>query len=331
MEENKKRTVALIYGGRGCESGISVLGAERILPLIDRKKYKPVAVFIDGDGRWLFGGGQVAPSYTDGVGGFLVNGEMLKVDCAIPLLHGDFGEDGVVQGALENARIPFVGSDCRAGAITNDKSVLKAVASSLEIPTLPHILLTDESELSKCTSLSFPLFVKPCRLGSSYGAMRASDGEQLRVAVRNALSLCSRVMVEPCLDEKRELECGYFNADGREMLTDVGEIVCQSGFYSYDKKYLGCTDTRIRSKADIDPDTLSLIREYSSRLIHAVGVRDLCRVDFFLCGNKLYLNEINSVPGFTEGSMFPMLAEQSGYPLATLLDRLIEGAVRRGA
>ena len=329
MKNDSRRAVALIYGGRGAEAPISVLSAEYVLPLIDRKSYLPLAVFITPEGQWLYNGRQVCPAYMDGVSGLLSQSGMIPVDCALPLLHGDFGEDGVVQGALKNAKIPFVGSDVCASAVTSDKAITKAVAQSLEIPTLPYTLVGSEADLSAKWLPPFPLFVKPTSLGSSIGAGVARDLKELTLAVRNALSLCPRVMIEPYLEGVREIECGYFSSGDLSVLTECGEIVSSCGFYDYDSKYRNAGDVKISLCAHIPENISGRVRQYSKMLIDAIGITDLCRVDFFLFGESLYFNEINSIPGFTSASLYPRMLEAAGIPPALLLDRLIDKAMGR--
>ncbi len=332
MINNSKPTIALIYGGRGVEAEVSLRGAERVLPLINREKYRPLAVFIDKNGRWLSGGGEVTPAFIGGLSGLYRDGELIPLACAFPLLHGDFGEDGVVQGALENARIPYVGCDSRAGALICDKAAVKAMAESLSIPTLPFTVATCVLDgMNAERMLGYPLIVKPCTLGSSVGISVARNRDELAEAIENALKLCSRVIIESYLTRPRELECGYFGADCKEIFTNPGEIVCDRGFYDYGKKYLGEGGVTLSCPADVPSEIAQRIKEYTGRLIRATGVRDLCRADFFLSGDKIYFNEINSMPGFTEGSLYPEMLKNHGIEPDAMIDSLIRGAIERGA
>lgn len=332
MNNNLKPTVALIYGGRGAEAEVSLRGAERVLPLINREKYKPLAVFIDKDGRWLCGGGEVTPAFIGGLSGLYREGEMIPLSCAIPLLHGDFGEDGVVQGALENAKIPYAGCDTGAGAIACDKAATKALAESLSIPTLPFRVVGDKmggEEAEK--ALGYPLIVKPCTLGSSVGISVVRKRDELQSAIENALRLCPRVIIEKYLGSPRELECGYFRANCKEIFTDPGEISCDEGFYDYEKKYHGIGEVKISHPAKIPEEINKKIKEYTERLVRAIGVRDLCRADFFLKDGEVYFNEINTMPGFTEGSLYPEMLKNHGFSLRELIDLLIQNVVERGS
>ena len=327
MNNDKRITVALIYGGRGYESEVSLSGRDFVLPILE-KKYECLPVFIDKSGRWMLRGKQVFPAD----GGFISeDGERCQVDCAIPLLHGDWGEDGIVQGALENARIAYVGCDTVGSAVCRDKFFVKTIAERLGIPTLPCRLLQRKIRNSKFeirNEIGFPMFVKPARLGSSVGARGVDNEAELAAALDDAFKLCDRVIVEPCLTDKRELECGYFSAKGKEIFTYPGEVLIK-GSYGYEEKYLK-SDTRLAIRADIDESVAQAIREHSRRLTRALGVRDISRIDFFLSGDRLYFNEINTFPGFTAGSLYPKMLEEAGLPIGDALDMLIEGAIARG-
>lgn len=331
MEGNYLPTVALIYGGRGYESDVSVRGAEWIMPFIDRKKYRMLSIFIDKDGRWLSGGGEATPAYLNGISGILLRGEMIPMDCAIPLLHGDFGEDGIVQGALENAKIPYVGCKTCAGAICADKALTKTIATQLGIPTLPWVTVDCEKDaLEAERALEYPLFVKPCSLGSSVGVTRAKNREELLLAVRAALELDSRVIIEKALSHPRELECGYFRANCKEVFTNPGEIICDSGFYDYEKKYISTNSASVLPTAQIDEEIAKKIKKYSLALVKAIGVRQLCRLDFFLSDGGLFFNEINTMPGFTPDSLYHKMLSASGIEPKELIESLIEDTITKG-
>ena len=332
MLMNKERArVALIWGGRGHESEVSRRGKEHILPLIDQNTYDVISVFIDREGRWLLNGREIFP-YR---GGFYCpeGGERLSVYCAIPLLHGDFGEDGRVQGALECADIPYVGCDVSAGAICRDKAIVKMIARGLDIPTLPHLLILREEGIDYAVrraeeSFAYPMFIKPCGLGSSVGVGMAEDRSKLCSALTRALALTGRVIIEPCLTCKRELECGYFSTKSKELFTNPGEILF-SGLYGYDEKYV-TGEVGLAIYADLSDGVREQIREYSRRLVRALGVRDLSRIDFFLAGDRLYFNEINTMPGFTDGSLYAKMVEACGIGEEKLFSMLIENAAHRG-
>lgn len=321
-------TVALIWGGRGYEKDVSAGGMENILPLIDENTYRVLSIHIEPDGRWTLDGEEVLLSR----GGIIRDGRFIKLDCAFPLLHGDFGEDGRVQGALDCADISYVGCGTLASALCRDKSVVKAVAGSLGIPTLPYLLITMSEGIREAVfrceeKIGYPAFVKPCNLGSSVGAMEARDRRGLLHAIKHARGYSDRILVEKCLAPKRELECGFLQAKGKELFTKCGEILCDS-FYDYNKKYHS-PEVKVCPVAAVGEDINRRVIDYSRRLVRALGVRELARIDFFLSGEELYFNEINTMPGMTRTSLFLKMAEASGVPEGTLINLLIEGALSR--
>ena len=322
--ETRNLTVGLLYGGRGREREVSERGFRHLFPIICREM-RVMPIYIDECGRWLNEGRQLWPA----TGGFITEyGERIEIDCAIPLLHGDYGEDGVVQGALECADIPYVGCDVSASALCRDKGIVKIIAEHIGIPTLPHRIVGVGSAHPKAEhKIPLPAFVKPAGLGSSIGAMAAYDEKNLGEAIENALSLCDRVIIEPCLINKRELECGYFSDGEREIFTEPGEIhIC--GSYGYEQKYHD-PQIRLSPVADIPKHLSERIREYSARLVHYLGVRHISRVDFFLSGEEIYFNEINTMPGFTDGSLYRMMMSAIGIDEGELMRRLCMAAVGR--
>ena len=308
-------TIALIYGGEGYEHSVSMLGFQHLFPILE-KNYRVLPIYIDTCGEFWLENKRVFPTY----GGFADgDGVTYKVDCAFPLLHGDMGEDGVVQSALTLGKIPFIGCTPTVGAVCRDKFTVKAVATSLGIPTLPARLISRDDEIA------LPCFIKPTGLGSSIGAGAARDEAELKIALENAFRYTDRVMAEPLLEGKRELECGYFGVKGKELFTNAGEILSSGRFYDYDSKYGGGTETA--TVADISPKINEKIKEYSARLVSALGVRHISRIDFFLSGEDIYFNEINTMPGFTAESLYPRMLSAMGIDLSEMLTLLIEDAV----
>lgn len=330
MNNEKRTTVALLWGGRGHERDVSEKGKDNILPLIDRTIYDPLPIFIDQEGRFSHNGQELILEK----GGFYCKktAESYAVDCAFPLLHGDYGEDGIIQGALDCSDIPYVGCDVSAGAVCRDKSFVKSIAKGLGVPSLPHILLFRSEGTSYAIrraerEIGYPMFIKPARLGSSVGVAPAEDRQMLTSALCKAFSLSERVIIEPYLKTKRELECGYLALNSKELFTFPGEILI-NGTYGYDEKYVaGGVKTSLR--ADLTDSITQEVREYSRRIVRALGVRDISRIDFFLSDGKLYFNEINTMPGFTAGSLYPAMIEASGISKKELISGLIERALSR--
>ncbi len=327
-----KKQIALLYGGRGLEHSVSVAGAKNLFSLLDSERYNVIPIYVSREGdfsiRSPLTNGETEILVTPTVGGFLTeNDELIGAACAFPLLHGDFGEDGTAQGLLSSLRIPFVGCDSRSSAVCVDKAVAKSVAEALGIPTVGWRLITDRYPDGR--ELAYPVFVKPDCLGSSYGAGVANDPTEFDRLFADAYALGGRVLVEEFKSDIRELECAFFEAQGERIFSAAGEILC-NGFYSYDKKYAaGGAKTTVR--ADIPKEQNERIREYSEALCSFIGVRHLARVDFFLSNGKIYFNEINTMPGMTESSLYLKLMAEKGISPDEAINRLVSDAISQGA
>lgn len=349
-----KRTVAFIFGGVGCEHSVSVTGALNLYPHVDREKFKPIPVLISKSGEWLteknydeptLDGflkhakeGKLMPTFPVRLGkrcGFMIDGDTVECSAAFPLLHGDGGEDGTVQGALISAGIRFVGCDTVAGAVAIDKGFTKAIAEKLGIPVVPWIYTADGDAVRFISlaerTLGYPLFVKAARLGSSVGAYTARCREELVRAYGLASRLGSmRVIGEKLIEAPRELECGFYSVKGKVIFTNIGEISAKDGFYDYDTKYV-TGNARITDSADIDSFTKGRILSYAKLITEAIGCRGLSRIDFFLDkGGSIYFNEINTMPGMTGESLYPRLLEGCGISPRDMLTELLEDAVYAG-
>lgn len=333
-----KPTAALIFGGRGMEHEVSICGAEFVFPLIDEKIYRKIPVYISKDGTWLIKtdvssdeGTECFPIFRGGVGGFITSEGFIPIDAAFPLLHGDFGEDGTVQGALENAMIPYVGCDTPTSAIARDKGLVKLIAREMGIPTakwIEHSGCIDESVWLAERLLGYPMFIKPSRLGSSVGVSRAENRDELYSAIENASRLgYGKVIIEESIEVEKELECAYYSASGKILFTSPGEIVCEDGFYDYQRKYCD-RGARVSEKTSINEALTEKIIEHSKKIAKKLSLRQISRIDYFSSSEgKLYFNEINTMPGFTEKSLYPKLLEKHGISPRELINSLLEGAL----
>lgn len=328
----------LLFGGRGFEHGISVVSARYIYSLVDKDKYDILPVYISRTGRWLATDKKsdilpeknefkipVTLSYPRSV---LVSKRRFFIDAALPVLHGDFGEDGVIQGALENAKISYAGCGVVSGALCSDKAFTKSIARELSIDVARHtVSLPHESaeEFAERASLmGYPIFVKPARLGSSLGASVANDKDELVAAVKKAYRFSKRVLAEEYISVAAELECAYFSALGEKIFSGVGSIVSKDGFYDYNSKYTDADAAEVTASAEISEDICERVKEQSKALADAIGIRHLSRFDFLLSKDaRLVFNEINTFPGFTESSLYPRLIEKAGISPARLVDMLI--------
>ena len=325
----KKTKVAVLYGGKGYEHDISVASGKYILKVIDRDRYQPIPIYIDKNGGWHTDGEREV-SLSPTARALEADGIDLGAEVVLPMLHGDYGEDGSISGLLESVGIPYVGCGVSSGALLADKILTKRLAESIGIPTVPYIPFsrknaTDELVREVAEGLGYPVFVKPSTLGSSIGAGMANDEEELRRAIRTVEDLAKRGLVEKFIDNRREIEVGYLSYGGGEIITDGGEVSA-SGWYDYDEKYSDKSTASVIVRADLDSSQSERLRDYTRRLVDLFGIRQISRLDYFLSGDKIYLNEINTMPGFTENSLYPRLISASGISPTELVTLLIEGA-----
>ena len=330
----KKKNILLLYGGEGREHDVSVSGAKFLLSVIDRKRYNPIPILITRSGLWRTPWRKylaVHPKRRGKRGALSTRDGDIPIDCAFPLLHGDFGEDGKIQGALDTLGIPYVGCTPTAGGVCSDKILTKEIARSLGIPTAHSIYSLDESlEVAKFRAESFigyPMFIKPSNLGSSVGCERALLPEDFSAAVSSAARASSRILIEEYLEGAREIECGYlFTRTRGEIFTHPGEVIV-GDVYTYEKKYSKCSDARILTRAPLDENTAARVKDYSRLLARAIGIRHLARIDFFLYEGEIIFNEINTMPGFTRASLYPRMMESAGIAPRELVTELIEEAM----
>lgn len=342
--------LALLYGGRSGEHEVSCRSAASILRNLDSERYEVVSIAIDHDGVWHLQKeldpnkvGDALEVDTSGPkvavlpgSGLSVGGRDLEIEVAFPILHGSFGEDGTVQGLLEMAGIAYVGSGVLASALGMDKETMKRLWREGGLPTAPFATFRDDLDESRIVetlesaelSAEEELFVKPARGGSSVGISRVQGLEALREALRTAFRYDTKAIVERRISG-RELECAVIG--NREVETfPPGEIVPRGGFYDYDAKYIDPEGARLVVPAELPPETLEGIREVAAEAYRTVEAEGFSRVDLFLTKDgTIYLNEINTIPGFTTISMFPRMCQVGGLTYATLLDRLIDLGLER--
>jgi D-alanine-D-alanine ligase len=259
-----------------------------------------------------------------------------SVDVVFPVLHGPMGEDGTIQGMLELAGIPYVGSGVLGSAVAMDKAMAKLVLTQAGIPQARWALINQfewEEDAKSVTDalvadLGLPAFIKPANMGSSVGVSKAHDAEELRTAIELALEYDRRVVVEEAVSG-RELEISVLGND-KPIASVAGEIIPCNEFYDYEAKYVD-DDSELIIPADLTPEQLSSMQEIAVRAFRALDLAGLARVDFFLeeDSGRLLVNEVNTIPGFTSISMYPMLWEASGIRLAELVDRLVQLAIER--
>jgi D-alanine-D-alanine ligase len=349
----KKTKVVLLFGGRSAEHEISLLSARNVFAALDRNRFEPVLIGIDRQGRWhresertlaaasgdpralaLDGSAPLVPATT--------SLEQVGEDAVIfPVLHGTYGEDGTVQGMLELAGVAYVGSGVLGSAIGMDKDVAKRLLRDAGIPIVDFALVTEAEfrrdpagALAPAAVLGRPLFVKPANAGSSVGVSKVKDPvRDLAPAVEAALAYDRKVLIERAIDA-REVECAVLGNDDPQA-SMPGEILVKhpDGFYSYDAKYVDPDGASWKIPADIAPELTARVRELAVSTFRTLELAGLARVDFFLerGTGALYINEVNTLPGFTAISMYPKMWEAAGVSQTELVTRLVDLALERRA
>ena len=331
--------VALIFGGMGYEREISISGAPYLHSLIDKTKYKVIPILIESSGVMTeaeISGGNVKDTGVAahlfrmfGRGGVIAEGDFTPLAAAIPLLHGDLGEDGTLQGALTTVGIPYIGCDPSAGSLCLDKIFTKIIAEHLGIPVAKYRTYIENCDTSPDIPefekhLGYPMFVKPARLGSSVGISLAKDRASLEKAIAEAKEVGSgRVLIEECIKVKEEAEVAFLELSGKRIFTAPGSVSGTDGFYDFSKKYQSTT-AQISEVAGTTQKQAELIEKYSMALASFIGLRHISRIDFFISEDGgVIFNEINTFPGFTVGSLYPRLLKKAGIDPALAINSLI--------
>jgi D-alanine-D-alanine ligase len=355
---DRRLRIMLLFGGQSAEHDVSRTSAVAVAKALDPDRYDVVPVGITRDGRWLLAdraraaleGGQWPAAFDvdgapvrraerrPGLGSSVVRlessgGPLGAIDVAFPLLHGPYGEDGTVQGLLELAGLPYVGSGVLGSAVGMDKVMMKRAFIACGLPTPRFVALREDSvgkaELDRCEErLGYPCFVKPANLGSSVGVSKAADRPALEEAVGVALRFDEWLLVEEAI-AGREIEVAVLG-DRPPEASLPGEIIPGAEFYTYEDKYLDGS-AELCAPADLDPERTAEIRRLAVAAFEACRCEAMARVDFFLedPGRGFLVNEVNTIPGFTPISMYPRLWQVTGVPYPELLDRLVALALER--
>jgi D-alanine-D-alanine ligase len=375
----KRLRVGVLYGGRSGEHEVSLASAAAVFGNLDKKRYEPVPIRIDKDGRWaladraptatsaaevieqarldaarpLRSGREVhfmarpseetilsidrAAASGDDLGRAIVTG--LNLDVIFPVLHGPYGEDGTIQGLLELANVPYVGAGVLASAVGMDKAMMKVVFAAAGLPICAHrVVLRHDWERRRpaivrelVAALGFPMFVKPANLGSSVGISKAKDPADLADAIDLAGSFDRKIVVEAAVPSAREIECAVLGNDEPEASVP-GEVIPSREFYDYEAKYID-DGSKTVIPADLPEPVASEIRRLSIAAFKAIDGAGMARVDFLLSrqSGQVFVNEVNTIPGFTTISMYSKMWAASGRDYSALLDKLIALALERHA
>ena len=357
----RKPRVAVVFGGRSEEHSISCISAGSVIAALDPERYDVVPVGIARDGRWVLesaepghlalGAGGELPSVTGDREVALTPGQGLvvtdaqdvpsvlgEVDVVFPVMHGPWGQDGTLQGLLEMAGVRYVGAGVLSSAVGTDKHFMKQLFLAAGLPTLPYVLVRprqwerDRALVREAVAaLTYPVFVKPARAGSSFGITRVDRAEELDDAIEEARRHDPKVLVEAAATDAREVEIGVLQGlDGRDPETSaIAEITVgeEHAFYDFEAKYL---EHSYRIPADLPDHVADRIRELARAAFEALDVEGLARVDFFVLDrDRVVLNEVETMPGFTATSMFPLLWQESGLTYPELVERLVRLATER--
>lgn len=329
--------LGIIYGGISTEHDVSEMSAKSIIDNLNKEKYDIHEIYINKYGKWY----EVKNGEKEEVYNLLWT--LKELDVVFPVLHGLGGEDGTIQGMLEMMKIPYVGCGVLASSVGMDKAYTKIIFDRAKIQQAPYIYIRkkdneymiinnnfDEEEFNveKITGkLKFPVFVKPSNSGSSVGVRKATNKEELKMAIENAGKYDNKILVEQGING-REVECAIL--DGKEIqVSTVGEILSAEEFYSFDAKY-NIPESKTVIPAEITKEQIEQIQELALKAFKAIDGKGLARVDFFIEKetNKIYINEINTMPGFTKISMYPKLFDNVGIKYSELLDELIENTLK---
>ncbi|KKX33026.1 D-alanine--D-alanine ligase family protein [Rhizobium sp. LC145] len=346
--------IAVLFGGRSSEHDVSVMSGTNVMRAFDPQKYDALPVFVTREGRWLqsrFGNGDLERPATGieiclvpgGRGRFLMIGpdgktaEGGRIDILFPVLHGLHGEDGAVQGLCEVARVPLAGCGILGSATALDKDIAKQLLKAAGLPVARSVTIHQEvspvlEELEG--ELGLPLFIKPARQGSSVGVRKVSGSQEFAPALAEAFEHDRKLLAEEFI-AGREIECSVLeDTKGGLFVSRPGEIVPAEshGFYSYDAKYIDEAGAALKVPAELSPEVEGRMREMAARAFRALGCDGMARVDFFLMGDmRLVVNEVNTIPGFTDISMYSKAMAASGVGYSEIIDRLVEHGMARAA
>jgi D-alanine-D-alanine ligase len=350
-----KRRVVVLFGGRSAEHEISCLSARSVIDALDPQRYEVVPVGISKAGTWhLVGdapalgsnlpsvdpdaGSEVALAQEPGSSALVGEGSAARdIDVVFPVLHGPYGEDGATQGLLELAGVPYVGAGVLASAVGMDKAIQKVLFEADGLPVGEWVAVREpeweedpEGVESRIADLGYPVFSKPATLGSSVGVRKVHGPAELRAALEEGFRYARKAVVERSVEGAREIECSVLGND--DPVASVAGEIAPSGheFYDYSAKYLDPEGARLTIPADLSDAMLEEVQRIAIAAFRAIDATGMARVDFFLDpSGELFLNEINTIPGFTSISMYPKLWEASGLSYANLIDRLVDLAIER--
>lgn len=339
--------IAILFGGKSAEHEVSCLSAYSIYQNIDREKFSPILIGVTKKGKFKYYNSDIQhlldatwENYAESVYVEMIGSEdcpkiyvedPIKIDCVFPVLHGPFGEDGRIQGILEYADIPYVGCDVISSALCMDKIMAKEIMNLNNIPQTRYLQYVSEEQIDqlsmKLRDFSYPLFIKPANLGSSVGISKVEKFEELERALGIAGHYDRKIIIEEGIDA-REIEVGVLQSKNKIIISSPGELIIEDEFYDYDTKYKK-DSTQWMIPADLSLEIIDEIKALAKKAFLLLGCKGIARVDFFVEKNtgKIFLNEVNTMPGFTKISMYPKLLDYEGITYTELISKLIDSAM----
>ena len=348
----EKMKVGILYGGKSAEHEVSIQSAVNVVQAINKEKYEIVLIGIDRSGRWYLNNHEdfsnisqkdmmkfkqrkreiaVIPGDSSNQLYNVADNEYLdNIDVMFPVLHGPYGEDGTIQGLLKSIDLPFVGAGVAGSAVGMDKDIMKRLLRDGNIPIADYLVYDckKDIEFNKVKKkLGLPVFIKPANLGSSVGVTKIKNEEEFSKAVNQAFEFDRKIIVEEFI-KGREIECSVIgNKHPKASLP--GEIQPEDEFYSYEAKYIDESGAVLNIPAKLDVGLIEKVQELAVKSFNVLGCEGMARVDFFIRNNKVLVNEINTIPGFTKISMYPKLWENNGISYSSLIDKLLDLALKR--
>ncbi len=342
-----KKVIALIFGGKSAEHEVSLRSAKNVADALDKDKYSPVLIGISKEGSWyrfpdmtVFNNKAIEdkalPAQVESVALIALQGKPVlyslkdqsktSLDCAFPIMHGTMGEDGTIQGLFKMVQLPFVGCGVWSSAAGMDKEVMKRLLAEAKIPNARYMLLTPfkENSYEEITAkLGSPFFIKPANAGSSVGVHKIKSAADFSPKLKDAFQFDNKVLAEEFI-QGREIECSVMGHNHAPKASLPGEVIPQHEFYSYEAKYVDDNGALLEIPAKLASDVTKRLQAMAEQTFHVMGCDGLTRVDFFLKPNgELYINEINTIPGFTKISMYPKMWEATGVSYKDLISNLI--------
>lgn len=342
-----KKVIALIFGGKSAEHEVSLRSAKNVADALDKDLYSPILIGISKEGSWYrFPDLQIfsnialedsnLPKDAEPIALISIQGQPVlyslkdhsktKLDCAFPILHGTMGEDGTIQGLFKMVQLPFVGCGVWGSAAGMDKEVMKRLLNEAQIPNARYMLLTPFKNVTYeqiASQLGSPFFIKPANAGSSVGVHKIKTAAEFTTKLADAFQFDIKVLAEEYI-QGREIECSVLGHNHAPKASLPGEVIPMHEFYSYEAKYVDDKGASLEIPAKLDANTISRLQAMAEQTFKVMGCDGMTRVDFFLkSSGELYINEINTIPGFTKISMYPKMWEASGLPYKNLITQLI--------